>query len=65
LNLIAPQLAAGSPLVLIDPNGELARDVTDRIPAEGIADLIDLHPGDQLVAGLNPFNSARWPPHPV
>jgi len=58
LNLITQQLANGNGLVLIDPNGDLARDVTDRIPEQRLSDLIYLHPGDQRVVGLNPLDCA-------
>ena len=58
LNLITQHMRAGNGLILIDPNGDLARDVTDCIPANRTGDLIYLHPGDRQVAGLNPLNCA-------
>jgi len=42
-------------LVLIDPNGDLARDVIDIITPERRSDLIFLNPADRQVVGLNPL----------
>lgn len=56
LNLITQDIQAGNGLILIDPGGDLARDVTDRIPPERAADLIYLHPGDADLVGLNPLD---------
>lgn len=57
LNLITQDIQAGNGLILIDPGGDLARDVTDRIPPERAADLIFLNPAEsQTAVGLNPLH---------
>src|SRR5262249_1070438 len=57
LNLITQDLRAGNGLILIDPGGDLARDVTEQIPPSRAGDLIFLNPADaQTAVGLNPLH---------
>ncbi|MBO3752167.1 type IV secretory system conjugative DNA transfer family protein [Streptosporangiaceae bacterium NEAU-GS5] len=55
LNLIKQDLDAGHGLILIDPGGDLARDVLDRVPAARIDEVIYLDPTDERPVGLNPL----------
>lgn len=46
LNLICGDMAAGRGVVVIDPKGDLANDVLDRLPKRRIRDLVLLDPND-------------------
>lgn len=54
LNEITQDMQAGRGVILIDPNGDLARDVIARIPADRTGDLIYLDPSSSRPVGLNP-----------
>jgi len=58
LNLIKQDIEAGNGLILIDPNGDLARDTINCITPERVGDLIYLNPADDLVLPLNPLDCA-------
>lgn len=59
LNLITQDIQAGNAVIVLDPGGDLARDVTDRIPAERTGDLIFINPADaQTAVSLNPLDCA-------
>lgn len=65
-SLILQDLEAGRPVVLIDPKGDLASDVLDRMPKERIDDVILLDPSDdQRPVGLNPLAGAEHNPELV
>ncbi len=54
LGLIAQDMAAGHGVVLIDPKGDLAADVLDRVPAGRVRDVVVLDPADEAYpAGFN------------
>jgi len=55
LNEIVQDMQAGRGIILIDPNGDLARDVIERIPAHRAEDLIYLNPAADRPVGLNPL----------
>lgn len=57
-NIICQDIAHGSGLVLIDPGGDLAADVLDRIPDHRADDVIVIDPThtDNLI-GLNPLTA--------
>ena len=55
LNEIVQDMQAGRGVILIDPNGDLARDVIERIPANRAEDLIYLNPASDRPVGLNPL----------
>src|ERR1700722_13523647 len=58
LNLIAQDLAAGEGLALLDPHGDLARDVLDRIPRQRSNDLVYINPYDyDRPIGFNPLSA--------
>lgn len=58
LNEIVQDMEAGRGVILIDPNGDLARDVIERIPAHRTDDLIYLNPASDRPVGLNPLAGA-------
>jgi Type IV secretion-system coupling protein DNA-binding domain/TraM recognition site of TraD and TraG len=62
-NLICQDIAAGRGVVVIEPKGDLVRDVLARIPSERVDDVVVLDPAesDQPI-GLNPlFARGRRP----
>jgi hypothetical protein len=58
LNELAQDIQAGRGVVLLDPGGDLARDVADRIPEHRIGDLIYLDAADDRPVGINPLACA-------
>jgi len=60
LNLVAADIAAGRPVIVIDPKWQLIRDVVERaIPKERIDDVVIIDPaeaGTGRVVGFNPLN---------
>ena len=60
LNLIAADIAAGRPVLVIDPKWQLIRDIVERaIPAERIDDVVIIDPAEAKtgqVVGFNPLN---------
>ena len=60
LNLIAADITAGRPVLVIDPKWQLIRDITERaIPAGRISDVVIIDPADAAtgsVVGFNPLN---------
>jgi len=58
LNLVKQGIDAGTGLILIDPNGDLAGDVINCITADRVNDLIFINPGDLRPLALNPLACA-------
>jgi hypothetical protein len=60
LNLIAADITAGRPVLVIDPKWQLIRDIVERaIPPERIGDVVIIDPADAAtgrVVGFNPIN---------
>ena len=60
LNLVAADIAAGRPVLVIDPKWQLIRDITERaIPPGRISDVVIIDPADAAagkVVGFNPLN---------
>lgn len=52
-NLITQDMAAGHGVIVIDPKGDLATDVLDRVPAERVDDVIVLDLTAERPVGLN------------
>ena len=66
LNLITGDIAAGRGVVVLDPKGDLARDVLDRVPAERVGDVVLIDPTDDArPVGLNPLAGAETNPELV
>ena len=63
LNLIAADAAAGRGLLLLDPKGDLARDVLTVIPPSRHADVVVIDPTSSRPVGLNPLASGTANPH--
>lgn len=56
LNLIEQDMKAGRSVVVIEPKGDLIRDVLARVPGERAGDVVLLDPTDpEAVVGLNPL----------
>lgn len=55
LALILAQIATGHAAVVIDPKGDLVREVLARIPSHRQNDVVVLDPNDRCPVGLNPF----------
>ncbi|WP_327691126.1 type IV secretion system DNA-binding domain-containing protein [Streptomyces sp. NBC_00461] len=58
LNELTQDIEAGRGVILLDPGGDLARDVADRIPEDRIGDLIYLDAADERPVGVNPLACA-------
>ncbi|HEV2010901.1 MAG TPA: hypothetical protein VGS17_07745, partial [Candidatus Limnocylindria bacterium] len=59
LNLAAQDIAAGRGVGVLDPKGDLVRELLARIPRERIKDVILIAPDDNdLVVGINPLECA-------
>jgi hypothetical protein len=59
VNMAVQDIEAGLGVVLLDPKGDLAADVLDRIPAPRKRDVIVLDPADEeRPVGLNPLRAA-------
>ena len=66
LNLIAQDIAAGRGVVVVEPKGDLIRDVVERIPARRLEDVVLLDPADERhPVGLNPLARNGRPPELV
>lgn len=61
-NLALGDLAAGRALVLVDPKGDLVREVADRLPASRQGDVVLLDPVDERPVGLNLLRDAHQAP---
>lgn len=59
VNMAVQDIEAGRGVVLVDPKGDLAADVLDRIPERRKRDVIVLDPADEdRPVGLNPLRAA-------
>jgi hypothetical protein len=57
LHLITADVAAGRPVVVIDPKRQLVDDIVNRaIPEERLHDVVILDPSEQRVPGFNPLD---------
>lgn len=57
--LIAQDMADGRGVIVIDPKGDLASDVLDRVPAHRVDDVIVLDPSDARPVGFNLLQGDR------
>ncbi|GAB3990711.1 type IV secretory system conjugative DNA transfer family protein [Nocardioides marmoraquaticus] len=66
LHLIGADIAAGRPVLVIDPKRQLIDDVVARaVPAERIDDVVLLDPDEQRVVGFNPLDVGSRDPDVV
>jgi hypothetical protein len=56
-NLAVQDMAAGRGLVVIDPKGDLVRDLLERIPPARADEVVVLDPTDVAPVGINPLQS--------
>ncbi len=68
-NLALGDIAAGNSLVVIDPKGDLVRDLLDRIPSHRVDDVVVISANDPSPVGvslltppLDPTAARRWQP---
>jgi hypothetical protein len=59
LGELTQDIQAGRGVILLDPGGDLARDVADRIPEDRIGDLIYLDASDDRPVGINPLACSK------
>ncbi|MEV4560642.1 hypothetical protein AB0K51_27105 [Kitasatospora sp. NPDC049285] len=59
LGQLTQDIQAGRGVILLDPGGDLARDVADRIPEHRVHDLIYLDAADDRPVGVNPLACAK------
>jgi hypothetical protein len=55
LNLIDQDMQAGRSVVVIEPKGDLVRDVLERVPDHRLDDVVVIDPTDPQPVGLNPL----------
>jgi hypothetical protein len=55
LNWIIQDLQAGRALLLVEPKGDLVRDVLARVPDHRVSDIVVIDPADIAPVGLNPL----------
>ncbi|TWP34411.1 type IV secretory system conjugative DNA transfer family protein [Leekyejoonella antrihumi] len=69
VNLVAADIAAGRPVLVIDPKRQLIRDIVERaVPKERIGDVVIIDPADAKtgrVVGFNPLNVGNRDPDVV
>jgi len=57
LNLIVQDMAAGRSVVVVEPKGDLVRDVLERVPEHRVDDVVVFDPTDTQPVGLNPLST--------
>ncbi len=55
LNLIVQDMQAGRSVVVIEPKGDLVRDVLERVPEHRLDDVVVIDPTDSAPVGINPL----------
>lgn len=56
LHLILADIAAGRPVVVLDPKQQLVDDILARVPAERVPDIVELNAADASPVGFNPLD---------
>lgn len=65
LHLIVADIAAGRPVVVLDPKRQLIDDIMARIPEHRIGDVVELNAADATPVGFNPLEVANRDPDVV
>ncbi|WP_255345896.1 type IV secretory system conjugative DNA transfer family protein [Streptomyces chartreusis] len=65
LHLITADIAAGRPVVVIDPKRQLIDDVLARVPEHRVNDIVELNAADENPVGFNPLDIGRRDPDVV
>lgn len=56
LHLITADMAAGRPVVVLDPKRQLIDDILSRVPAHRVDDVVELNAADEHPVGFNPLD---------
>jgi hypothetical protein len=56
LHLITADIAAGRPVVVIDPKRQLIDDILARVPPHRVNDIVELNAADEHPVGFNPLD---------
>lgn len=65
LHLILADIAAGRPVVVLDPKRQLVDDVLARVPADQVDRIIELNAADTTPVGFNPLDTTGRDPDVV
>ncbi|WP_236584587.1 type IV secretory system conjugative DNA transfer family protein [Streptomyces sp. MBT53] len=56
LHLISADIAAGRPVVVLDPKRQLIDDILARVPSHRVDDIVELNAADESPVGFNPLD---------
>ncbi|MER6626795.1 type IV secretory system conjugative DNA transfer family protein [Streptomyces sp. NPDC000987] len=65
LHLILTDIAAGRPVVVLDPKRQLIDDILARVPADQLDRIVELNPSDASPVGFNPLDTGSRDPDVV
>ncbi|MFI1955923.1 type IV secretory system conjugative DNA transfer family protein [Streptomyces xinghaiensis] len=65
LHLILADIAAGRPVVVLDPKQQLIDDILTRLPEHRVRDVVELNAADEYPVGFNPLNTTGRDPDVV
>ncbi|QKV97463.1 type IV secretory system conjugative DNA transfer family protein [Streptomyces sp. NA02950] len=65
LHLITADIAAGRPVVVLDPKRQLIDDVLARVPEHRVNDVVELNAADENPVGFNPLDIGHRDPDVV
>ncbi|WP_262064044.1 type IV secretory system conjugative DNA transfer family protein [Streptomyces sp. STR69] len=65
LNLITADIAAGRPVVVLDPKRQLIDDILARVPPHRVDDIVELNAADEHPVAFNPLDVGRRDPDVV
>ncbi|MEV5532218.1 type IV secretory system conjugative DNA transfer family protein [Streptomyces prunicolor] len=65
LHLITADIAAGRPVVVLDPKRQLIDDILARVPPHRVDDIVELNAADASPVGFNPLDIGRRDPDVV
>lgn len=65
LHLISADVAAGRPVVVLDPKRQLIDDILARVPQNRIDDIVELNAADENPVGFNPLDVGSRDPDVV
>lgn len=65
LHLILADIAAGRPVVVLDPKRQLIDDILARIPPHRVDDIVELNAADAAPVGFNPLDTTGRDPDVV
>lgn len=65
LHLILADIAAGRPVVVLDPKRQLIDDILARVPPHRVDDIVELNAADENPVGFNPLDASGRDPDVV